>query len=330
MAMIARRRFMSGVVAAGTASLIAPPAVRAGEEPLETTTVRLGKIPASCDAPIYAAAELLRGEGFTDVRFISSAPGPARIEALGRGESDFTMSSALTQINALDTGVPITIVSGLHAGCYELFARAGIRGITDLKGKRVGLVSVSPALLIMMAASVGLNRKDIDWVNDPALRPLDLFTDGKIDAFLGFPPEPQEIRARHAAGHVIVNTTLDRPWSQYFCCMLVGNREFVHKNPVATKRAVRAILKATDLCDSEPQRVAQDIADRGFANRYDLLLQTLKENPYKWREYDAEDTVRFYALRLQEVGLIKSSPQKIIADGTDWRFLNEVKRELKA
>jgi NitT/TauT family transport system substrate-binding protein len=315
---------------AGAASLVYPRKPLAAEEPLETTTIRLGKIPASCDAPLYAADELLRTEGFTDVRFTSSAPGPARIEALGRGEFDLTMSSALTQINALDTGVPITIVAGLHAGCYELFARAGIRGITDLKGKRVGLVSVSPALLIMMAASVGLDRKDIDWVNDRASQPLDLFTDGKIDAFLGFPPEPQKIRARHAAGRVIVNTALDRPWSQYFCCMLVGNREFVRKNPVATKRAVRAILKATDLCDSEPQRVAQDTADRSFANRYDLLLQTLKENPYKWREYDAEDSVRFYALRLQEVGLIKSSPQRIIADGTDWRFLNELKRELRA
>jgi NitT/TauT family transport system substrate-binding protein len=29
------------------------------------------------------------------------------------------------------------------------------------------------------------------------------------------------------------------------------------------------------------------------------------------------------------VSLIKSSPQKIIADGTDWRFLNELKHELK-
>jgi NitT/TauT family transport system substrate-binding protein len=112
--------------------------------------------------------------------------------------------------------------------------------------------------------------------------------------------------------------------------MLVGNREFVHKSPVATKRVVRAILKATDLCDSEPQRVAQDIADRGFASRYDPLLQTLKDNLYKWREYDAEDTIRFWALRLHEAGFIKSSPQKIIADGTDWRFLNELKRELKA
>ena len=48
----------------------------------------------------------------------------------------------------------------------------------------------------------------------------------------------------------------------------------------------------------------------------------MKEIPYgQWREYDPEDTVRFYALRLHEVGMIKSSPQKIIAQGTDWRFL---------
>jgi hypothetical protein len=50
----------------------------------------------------------------------------------------------------------------------------------------------------------------------------------------------------------------------------------------------------------------------------------------KLREYDPEDTIRFYALRLRDVGFIKSSPQKIIADNTDWRFLNEIRRELKA
>ena len=94
---------------------------------------------------------------------------------------------------------------------------------------------------------------------------------------------------------------------------------------------VRAILKATDLCATEPERVARQIVDGGFTSRYDYALQALRELPYdKWREYDAEDTMRFYALRLHEVGLIKSSPQKIIADGTDWRFFNELKRELKA
>jgi NitT/TauT family transport system substrate-binding protein len=113
--------------------------------------------------------------------------------------------------------------------------------------------------------------------------------------------------------------------------MLGANRQYARSNPVATKRALRAILKATDLCATEPDATARRLVDRGFTVRYDYALQTLRENSYdKWREYDAEDTLRFYALRMQEAGFIKSSPQKIIADGTDWHFLDEVKRELKA
>jgi NitT/TauT family transport system substrate-binding protein len=93
---------------------------------------------------------------------------------------------------------------------------------------------------------------------------------------------------------------------------------------------LRAILKATDVCALEPERAAQRIVDKGFTPRYDYALQTMQEIPYNhWREYDPEDTVRFYALRLQEAGMIKHTPQQIIAQGTDWRFFNELKKELK-
>jgi NitT/TauT family transport system substrate-binding protein len=193
------------------------------------------------------------------------------------------------------------------------------------------LGSVPHTLVTVMAAHVGLDPgKDIHWVIEPSIKPIELFVDGKIDAFIGFPPEPQHLRDRHI-GHEILSTAVDRPWSQYFCCMLAGNREFVRNHPVATKRVLRAILKAADICVTEPARAARRIVDGGFTDRYDYALQTLNELPYdKWREYDAEDTIRFYTLRLRDVGFIKSSPQKIIADGTDWRFLNELKRELKA
>jgi NitT/TauT family transport system substrate-binding protein len=81
---------------------------------------------------------------------------------------------------------------------------------------------------------------------------------------------------------------------------------------------------------SDPVAAARRMVDRGFTTEYDYALQTLKEVPYnKWREYDPEDTIRFWALRLREAGMIKSAPNRIIADGTDWRFLNELKRELK-
>jgi NitT/TauT family transport system substrate-binding protein len=111
---------------------------------------------------------------------------------------------------------------------------------------------------------------------------------------------------------------------------VAGNREFVSKHPIATKRAVRAILKSADMCALEPGRVAQALVERGFTQRYDYALQTLRSLPYgRWREFDAEDSVRFYSLRLHEAGMIKSTANRILARGTDWRFLTELKKELK-
>jgi NitT/TauT family transport system substrate-binding protein len=158
---------------------------------------------------------------------------------------------------------------------------------------------------------------------------MTLFVDRKIDAFLTSLPQSLELRDRRI-GHTLVNSITDRPWSQYFCCMLVGRTEFVREYPIATKRIVRAWLKATDLCASEPERMAHLMVDKGFTPRYDYALQTLQELPYGvWRDFDPEDTVRFFALRLNEAGYIKSTPDRIINEHTNWRFLNEVKRELK-
>jgi NitT/TauT family transport system substrate-binding protein len=327
-----RRRFLTTLSLAGAAGLLRPsPAAAADNERLETTSVRFFKNAVICVAPQYAAEALLRAEGFTDVSYVEVQPADEVPKAIADGRVDFTMSFAVNHIQTIDRGAPITVLSGVHIGCYELFAREGLGSITELKGKQVGLQTGSPALLRLMATQVGLDPdKDLRWVTDPKEKPLELFAQGKIDAFLGFPPEPQELRAR-GAGHVILSTAVDRPWSQYFCCMLGGNREYVRNNPVATKRVLRAILKAADLCAGEPARAARGLVDDGFTTRYDYALQMFSEVSYdKWREYDTEDAIRFYALRLHEVGFIKSSPQKIIAEGTDWRFLNELKRELKA
>jgi NitT/TauT family transport system substrate-binding protein len=328
-----RRHFLAALAATGAAGLIGPRNSSAGDERLETTSVRLAKITGTCIAPQYLAEELLRQEGFTDVRYILSETGLGQSKAIARGDVDFSLNFAAPLVIPIDAGEPISVIAGVHTGCFELFGHERIRSIADLKGRTVGVqgLGASPhVFLAAMAAHVGLDPvKDINWVTSPTIAPKELFAERKIDAFLGFPPEPQELRARKI-GRVIVNSAIDRPWSQYFCCMLAGNREFIRRNPVATKRVLRAILKATDLCASEPERVAKRMVDAGFTQRYDYALRALKEIPYtKWRDYDPEDTMRFYALRLGEVGMIKSSPQKIIAQGTDWRFWRELKKELK-
>ena len=155
------------------------------------------------------------------------------------------------------------------------------------------------------------------------------FNQGRIDAFMTGPPTALELRQKKI-GHVLVNTTTDKPWSQYSCCLIASTKEFVRKYPVATKRALRAILKGVDLCANDLSRVAHFMSDRGFGS-YETTFQVLREIPFgKWREIDVADSLRFWAVRLHEVGAIKSSPQQIIAQGTDLRFLNELKKELKA
>jgi NitT/TauT family transport system substrate-binding protein len=331
-----RRDFLTVLSLAGAGGLLRAPSSLAADGAPETPTVRLPKpsLGGICIAPGRIVGDLLSAEGFTDIRYVPVGSGDLT-EAVGGGRLDFALNYASTLTAAIDSGVPITALAGIHAGCFGLFGHKGIRGIADLKGKSVAVPSMGrePSYLFVavMAAEVGIDpHKDIHWVMAPEGKSMDLFADGKVDAFLGFPPQPQELLARQI-GHLVVDSAIDHPWSQYFCCLLYGNTDYVQKNPVATKRVLRAVLKSTDLCASQPQRVARQLVDDGAAEGYDRILQVLSELPYdRWREYDPEDTMRYYALRLHEVGLIKSTPNKIIAEGTNWRFLDEVKRELKA
>lgn len=327
-----RRRFLATLSSAGAAGLIGGTASYPQEAPLEISSIRIAKNSTICIAPQYVAADLLRAEGFTDIQYVERAPAILSA-ALGRGEVDFSLHLSAPSIVAIDAGDRIALIAGVHVGCLELFAKEHIRSIRDLKGKKVGVQAwgAHPHIFLSaMAAYVGLDPvRDIDWVLSPSVTPMELFIDGKIDAFLGTPPEPQQLRVRKI-GHVIMNSNVDRPWSQYFCCMLTGNRDFVRKHPVATKRVLRAILKATDFCVSNPAGAARRMVDSGFTDRYDFALQTLQDVPFnRWRDYDPEDTIRFYALRLREAGMIKSTPNRILAEGTDWRFFNELGREMK-
>jgi NitT/TauT family transport system substrate-binding protein len=305
----------------------------AAEPPPETTRLRLVQTPSMCQAPQYVAEELLRGEGFTDVAYLKKE-GPYDIaDALASGEADINLHFSARLVVRLDRGEPITILAGIHPGCYELFTAQPLQSLRSLKGKTVAIRALGGpehVFLASMVAYVGLDpQKDIRWVMHPAATSIELLAQGQIDAFLGFPPDPQELRARQI-GHVLVNSNVDRPWSQYFCCMVAAHRAFVQQHPVATMRALRAILKGTDVCAGEPDRASQLLVDRGRTSRYDLMRQVLRDIRYdRWRDYNPEDTVRFYALRLHEVGMIESVPQTIIAEGTDWRFLNALKTELK-
>ena len=285
-----RRDFLASLSAAGAAGVLGARRSLADEGPPETTTIRLGYWPTyTCVTPESISEELLRAEGFTDVRFVP----PSDVNSVAGGEIDFDLGTAPGLVSQVDAGAPITVLAGVHPGCYELFVHEPIRTVRDLKGKKVGidyLGSSGHLYLTMMVAQIGLDPKsDIEWVSNADSSVMERFAVGSVDAFLGYPPEPQELRARKI-GRVILATAVDAPWSQYFCCTAYGNRAWVRDHPVATKRILRAILKTADLCATEPEKAAQRLVDAGFTDRYDYALQTLTEVPYGvWREYDPEE-----------------------------------------
>jgi NitT/TauT family transport system substrate-binding protein len=329
---LSRRRFLATASALSAGSLLGIPHPAAAEPPPEVTKIRLVHAPAICLTPQYLAEELLRLEGFSEIEYVD-LPVTKSLIPLEAGRADMTMGASPDVVAALDAGRSVLPLAGIHAGCYELFAHARI-AIKDLKGKSVAITtedSTEKLFISSIVAYVGITPRDIQWVtarsSSEAMR---TFVDGKVDAFLGFAPQPQELRARKV-GHVILNTTQDRPWSQYFCCMVSARREFAQQHPIATRRALRAFLKAADLCAEDPERAARYLVARGYESRYEMALEILRELPYRrWRDAHPEDTLRFHALRLHEAGIIKSSPQRLIAQGTDWRLLDELKRELKA
>ena len=151
-----------------------------------------------------------------------------------------------------------------------------------------------------------------EWVTRPSTKSVEPFGEREVDAFLGFRPEPQEMR-EHEIGRVILNMTTDKPWSNYFCCMFIGNADFVQKYPVATKRVLRAILKTSDICAAEPEWAARRLVEGAFTPSYDLALQTLTEVPLRQvagvRPRGLAPLLRVAPPR---DGMIKSSPNAIL------------------
>jgi NitT/TauT family transport system substrate-binding protein len=331
---MSRRTFLRQSSALSAATLVGLPSVSHAELPPETSTIRIALGPWICYAPQVLAVEQFRLEGFTDVQFVKAEYG--LIKDLVAGRTDMAVFGAPSVCWALDRGLPIVSLAGMHVGCWELFADDSVRRFTDLRGKRLAMQgewSVDHLWVGSLLGYLGMDPyRDVQWVPCAKMsETMARFVAGDVDAFLAFPPQPQEMRLRGSRGHVLLNTTFDRPWSQYFCCMLNTSRDFAQRNPVATKRAIRALLKAADICANEPEKAARALVEKNYEPRYEVGLEVLKSLPYgRWRTDNPADSLRFHALRLRDAGMIKATPQQILEGGTDFHFVEELKKELKA
>jgi len=186
-----RRDFLGSLALAGTGSLLGVPSEGASADPpLETTKIRLPRygVDVACVAPQWIAEELLRAEGFTEVQYVMTV---GSAEAIAEARLDLMLSETPALILLLDGGKPVVTLAGVHGGCYELLGTDRVRTVSDLKGKRVAVRNPGrQAFVASMASYVGLDpRTDVTFVM-PTQGPeaMQMFVDGKVDAFLGFSP----------------------------------------------------------------------------------------------------------------------------------------------
>lgn len=328
-------RGLSATAGAGLVGVDAQPA--AAEPPPETRSIRLMKdpdVPILCYAPQYLAEDFLRIEGFTDIRYNGFGDATSDAQVLTLNRADMSAGLGSEYIAAIDSNAALVVLAGLHVGCVQLFASERVRDLRDLPNKRIvvtGMGGPEHVFLSSVIAHIGGNPgRDVDWVIEPDYDKWPgLLATGEVDVVNAFPPQTYELR-EEGLGHVILDTTTDEPWRHFFCCMIGARRNFVERHPVATKRALRAFFKASQLCHQDKELSAKLLVERGATDRHDFARKMLDELPYgTWHDYDPRDTVRFFALRLREAGLVASTPREILERGTDFRHLDALRRELR-
>ena len=330
------RTLATGAAAAGGATLAAcarPSSAASGAlPPPETTTLRIVNPPA-CEPGIWLAKDFLVEEGFTDVRFVATPF--TSTDWIARDLADVALAHPEFAVTTLDAGLPLLLLAGVHAGCLELWARQGIANVGDLRGKRIAVrgKDISDqffAFFATLLGYVGIDPvKDVMFVEGTTVAGMNaLFTDGRADAVLaGGQFGPLLRRVQPAPGHVILATMDAQPWSHYFCCHIVANREWAHRNPIATKRVTRALLRATDAAAKDAPRAAREAAPM-LGLEDSIVAETMAMCAYNWRDLEPEDTLRFFALWLAAAKLIKNTPQQLIALGADFQYMLQLRTEL--
>lgn len=300
--------------------------------------MRIAGIP-TCDAPFWLIEELLREEGFTEVKIGGQ---------LTRGTADFGPIYGNFVVSGTDAGFAWVAVAGLHTGCIELWAAPGINSIRDLRGKTYEAFDRSTSFgdrkaagifygfLLSTLAHIGMDPAELKIVEvSQDHDDLTDYLEGRSDAiFLPVHFGPLMRRNPKRRGAVILDSTADKPWSQNYCCMLTAHRDWAKANPVATKRVTRALLRANDKVAADKKATVQTAVDKGIykanaAITPEILGETIGMLSYDWREFDPADTVRFFALRQRDVNLIKKTPQQILDEGTDFAYFYQLRKELR-
>jgi NitT/TauT family transport system substrate-binding protein len=319
-----------GQVAAPAATATAAPTPTPLPAP-ETTTIRIQC--ASCDSPIMAAERYLRDEGFTAVQIVDSG-GAA---ALAAGKLDLAIMFPPSMVNAIQTGTNVVALGGIHPGCVEIWAPQSVGALKDLRGKTIvvrskALSELGYSYTAVVLKQAGVDPKDVNFVVQADADPVKLYLEGKNDAVFVATTSAAALRVNPAnRGHAIHSQVMDEPWAHLDCCILVASPDWYRANPIAAKRALRAIYRTADALPADRSDAAKLATDKGLfggSANFALVREAANMVPVAWRDSDPDKSVRFFAPLLIDTGLMKITLDDLLK-ALDLRILRELKAELK-
>jgi NitT/TauT family transport system substrate-binding protein len=302
--------------------------------PPETTTIRLGT--PSCCGPLMASEPYLREEGFTDIQLQDAPAMP--VARLVDGTIDLGIAFPPTLANAIDTGRNVVGIGPVHPGCIEIWATSDIQTLRDVRGRRVvvrGTTADDPTYpyYAMFLKEAGVAPSEVNWMVQPGADFVRAFLEGQSDLlYLATTGLAAWKRNPARTGHVVLDQVMAMPWAELDCCIITTTTDWLRANPVAAKRALRAIYRAADALPVDRLEAAKTATDKGLfggANNLELVREAANMVPFDWRKYDVAESMRFHTKLLNEVGLVKVAPDEMVAKATDGRFAKELASELK-
>jgi NitT/TauT family transport system substrate-binding protein len=322
------------LLAACTPTTTTPPAAAATLPPPETTSIRLAA--GACDSAIFGAERYLREEGFTDIQFTDMAT----TAAMAAGNANIGNAFPHAYFGAVESGPKVVALGGLHTGCNEIWAQPGIASVKDLKGRQItvtskALTNLNYAWISMALKQAGVDPKDVNFVVQADATPAQitqLYLDGKDAAIFVATTAAAALKANPAnKGHTIFMQVADEPWKSINCCFIIASEPWYRANPIAARRAMRAIYRTADTLPADRSDAAKVAADKGLfggAPALAYIREAANMVPLDWRTYDLEKAVRFYAPLLTDVGLLKATTPDLLA-GLDLKIFKDLSTELK-
>ncbi|WP_434132400.1 ABC transporter substrate-binding protein [Sporomusa sphaeroides] len=290
-----------------------------GQKPVtkaDDFVLKIGYTGSLCEAPVHMAVEkgFFAEEGLK-VELIKLAPGTT-FEAVTAGKIDAAFGLLASLMQPLSNGLPIKVTTGLHTGCDKVLVASdsGIKTLADLKGKRIGVPSMTSSPIIfakraLADAGVGVSEKNME-VEFAVFNASDLpiaLKNGSVDALAMNDPTAAVAQKEYGL-FTLVDSALTEPYKHQYCCSAFVRDNIASDYPEIAAKYTRAMQKSSAWIQKNQDETAKiQVEKKWVAGDAAFNAEVLKTYNYIPSVKGAYDAFGITAKQLQQVGMLNSS-----------------------